>query len=158
MSPTIDAMTTPMAYEYRLAEEKPRRLLDPSIQLSGTWEIEPILAALHLRTLPENWDGEGSQRPTDAAVFAAAGFISAVASFSLEPPTPHLYPVPGGGAQIEWRAGERYLEIEIMPDATAHYLIALGGDPQREGAFPLWAPMQAKPLLEWLVSGVARRP
>jgi hypothetical protein len=155
MTPAIDdAMTTPMDYEYRLAKEKPRRQLDSSIPLSGTWEIEPIQAALHLRSLPQNWDGEGSQPPTESAVSAAVALISAVALLAFaELPTPHLYPVPGGGAQIEWRAGERYLEIEIMPDATAHFITALSGDPQLERPFPLWAPMQAKPLLEWLVSG-----
>jgi hypothetical protein len=149
-----DAMTTRMVYEYRLPEEGSRRQLDPSIPLSGTWEIEPIRSALRLRSLRENWDGEGSQPPTESAVYAAIGLISAVATLGFaELPTPYLYPVSGGGAQIEWRAGERYLEIEIMPDATAHYITALGGDPQIERPFPVWAPMQAKPLLEWLVSG-----
>lgn len=127
----------------------------PSIRLSGTWEIEPIQAALQLGSLAGNWDGEGSPPPTEAAVNAAVDFISAVATlrFVEELPTPQLYPVPGGGAQIEWRQGDRYLEIEIMPDATAHYLMVLGGTPLPDRPFPMWAPMQAKPLLEWLVSG-----
>jgi hypothetical protein len=154
MTLMIDAKTTPMIYEYRVAAEEIGSQFDPSIALSGTWEIEPILAALSLRSLPENWDGEGSKPPTEAAVDAAVGLISAVATFGFaELPTPYLYPVPGGGAQMEWRAGERYLEIEITPDAVATFLIARAGAAPREGMFPLWAPLQAKPLLEWLASG-----
>jgi hypothetical protein len=126
----------------------------PSIPLSGTWAIEPIQAALHLGSLPENWDGEGSPPPTRAAVDAAVNFISAVATlgFVEELPTPRLYPVHGGGVQIEWRKGERYLEIEIMPDATAHFLTAVGGVRQKDDPFPMWSPIQAKPLLAWVAS------
>lgn len=150
-------MTTPVVYEYQVGEralEGRRWQLDPSIAVFGTWEIEPIQEALRLRTLTENWDGEGSPTPTQAAVESTIQIISAVATLGFdELPTPRLYPVHGGGVQLEWRQANRYLEIEFMPEGTAHFLTATDQEPQRDEDLPVWAPMQVKPLIGWLLAG-----
>jgi hypothetical protein len=153
MTPALDAMTTPMIYEYRVAEERPRRRLDPSIQVSGTWEIEPIRAVLHLQSLAHGWDRAGSPPPGEKAVELAIEIISCAARLGYDDiGAPHVFPVPGGGVQLEWLQGDRRLEVEVLPDGAAQFLTVKDGDPLKEGEYPLWPPTEAKTLFSWLIS------
>lgn len=165
MMPALDAVTTPII-EYRAAERQPqvrRRQLgqiigvQSSCQIIGvqsSWEIEPIRAALKLQSLPQGWDRAGSPPPGDAPVDRAIEVISSVAKLGFDDITaPHVFPVPGGGIQLEWLQGDRRLEVEVLPDGSTQFVTLKDGDPLKEGEYPLWPPTEAKSLFSWLVSG-----
>jgi hypothetical protein len=64
-------------------------------------------------------------------------------------PVPHVAPVPGGGIQLEWRVGDRELELEILPDGAIEFLRAERGEPVDEAALDS---AQLHSLLAWVVS------
>lgn len=156
MMPTLDAVTTPIV-ESRAAERQPqvrRRLFEHIIFVQSSWEIEPIQAALKLQSLPQGWDRAGSLPPGDAPVDRAIEVISSVAKLGFDDITaPHVFPVPGGGVQLEWLQGDRRLEVEVLPDGSTQFVTIKDGDPLKEGEYPLWPPTEAKSLFSWLVSG-----
>ena len=156
MPAAFDAMTT-QVIEYRSAERQPevrRRQLDHIILVQSSWEIEPIQAALSLRSLPRGWDRAGSPPPAGATVERAIDVISSAAKLGFDDITaPHVFPVPGGGVQLEWLQGDRRLEVEVLPDGSTQFVIIKDGDPLKEGEYPLWPPTEAKILFSWLASG-----
>lgn len=73
-----------------------------------------------LRELPENWDSYASPRIKDVSVKTTADLLIALAKFEM--PKPQIFPVSGGGLQLEWQRNKRELEIEVLPDGSIEYL------------------------------------
>jgi len=127
--------------------------LDIAIAVVSRWVVEPIQTAVQLQQLPHNWDRDGSPPPSETAVNTAIQIIDNAARVGFDDfPAPHVFPVPGGGVQLEWRQGERRLEIEVLPTGEAEYLKLQPGLPGEEGEFPTWPPTQSKHIFEWLVA------
>jgi len=72
-----------------------------------------------LLTLPPGWDGRRALPPTDEAVRSAIDVLFAVADELSLPP--QVFPLPDGGLQLEWHAGES-VEIEVDSAGEAHLL------------------------------------
>lgn len=149
-------ITTPVdqyhPVEHRQHETR-RVQLDPVIAIFSQWVIEPIQATLRLQRLSPGWDRAGSPPPNETAVVTAIQIITNVARLGYDDfPAPHVFPVPGGGVQLEWQHGERQLEIEVLPNGVAEFVKGTQGEPVEEGEFPMWPPMQAKQVFAWLIA------
>ncbi len=60
----------------------------------------------NLRELKDDWDGDGSPPPTEAAIDLAEAILN----------TPGLaFATPEGGVQIEWHVGDEHALIDITP-------------------------------------------
>jgi hypothetical protein len=79
---------------------------------------EQVNALLRLRP---GWDGRHALPLSDEAVGSAIGLLFAVASDLSLPP--QLFPLPDGGLQMEWHAGQS-VEVEIDAAGDAHVLVA----------------------------------
>jgi hypothetical protein len=109
------------------------------------------MAVFRIEALKADWDSYGSPPPTLVAINRSLDILRAIAELNLlDLPAPHVVPVPGGGIQFECGVGQRELEFEILPDGSAEYLKAEGGDPVAEGTLTL---SQVDSLLAWLVGG-----
>ena len=84
-----------------------------------------------LTRLRADWDGYGSPPVQTGAIARAADLLAVLAKLDL--PNPELFPVPGGGLQLEFRQDNRELEIEILPDSSIEYLLVENGTDMREG-------------------------
>lgn len=83
--------------------------------------LEDSQDELHkLKELPENWDSYGSPRIKDISVTTTANLLIDLAKFGM--PKPQIFPVSGGGLQLEWQRNMRELEIEVLPDGSIEYL------------------------------------
>jgi hypothetical protein len=110
--------------------------------------IDALRAISDLMQLDDNWDSYGSPRIQRAAVERAVQVLRA--ADKQDPPPPRIVPVSGGGLQIEWAAGARELEVEMLPDGSIEFLRVEGNEmteaPLPPGRVDLVVPM----LLEWL--------
>ncbi len=113
---------------------------DPTI--SGTWSTQWIgftearsvdewfYRALdpvrRFADLDENWDGYGSPPISNRAVETTVLLLARFAREAFRIPVPEIAPVSGGGLHLEFAAGGRGLEIEILPDASVEVLLSDG--------------------------------
>ena len=96
---------------------------------------------------------EACPAPTVAAIHAAIIMLGMIAELSVHDlPSPGVFPVPGGGVQLEWQFGDRYLEIEFAPDGSAGYLAVSETGEKDERDLPAWAPRQVKDLIDRLTA------
>lgn len=127
---------------------------------TALWDSRHWLAEAHrsisrLAPLPENWDREGSPAPKPVVLDAAFRVLSEIESYEM--PTAHIGPVSGGGLGIEWRLGERDLNLEILPDGSIEYLKAektpsgFDVDQMEEGQIPLDQITRVHQLVRWLL-------
>src|SRR5437660_11024519 len=94
----------------------------------ATWEAEAYRRALALKDLPDNWDRPRSGKPTVPAVNATLTFIEHVAALDLVGlGAPFVAPMSHGGVQLEWEHGQRQLDVELLPDGTARFVISDAG-------------------------------
>ena len=75
-------------------------------------------------------------------------------------PTPRVCPVTGGGIHFAWQVQDREVEIEILPDGSAEYLVVekesnSGVERTLEGSLPLDRREIGQALGEWLITGCA---
>ena len=108
---------------------------------------QPIDQILGFRSLPANWDSYGSRPVEDRAI--ACGLVLLISAESENADPPHVCPVPGGGVQLEWQAGQRALELEALPDGSAQFL-RVDGESMDEGSFDPSEPAEVRSLLRWL--------
>ncbi len=87
-----------------------------------------------LAQLTENWDSYGSPPIQPAAIEQASEALSCLSFINLPPP--QIFPVPGGGLQLEFEWDERELEIEFLPDGSIGYLMVAENGEMREGSIP----------------------
>lgn len=103
-----------------------------------------------LLSLPHDWDSYGSRPPTFVAVNRA---LQVVLEITLDVfLLPRIFPVPGGGVQLEWRSGRRELEIEIDDCGSVEYLKVEQGTPVEEGNLGLADVTGTRPLVAWLTA------
>ncbi len=110
--------------------------------------VDALRTISNLMRLPDNWDSYGSPRIKQVAVQGAVEVL--IAADGEDPPPPRIVPISGGGLQIEWGAGVRELEIEMLPDGSIEFL-KVEGSQMTEMPLPaeqiyLVVPM----LLQWL--------
>lgn len=116
------------------------------------WEAGAYLRALALKDLPEDWDRPQSKKPTVEAINGALGYIERVAGlefFIVD--APFIAPLSNGGVQLEWDRGQRQLEIEVLPDGSARFLISDAGA-IFEGDLNTPSSPSVKSLLGWLAA------
>lgn len=90
-----------------------------------SWMDMALQNLQQLKTLPNNWDGNGSG-VIDAAAIEAAQQLLAKAPL-LDVPAPHITGIPGGGVGFHWRIEDRDLEIEVSTRGAAEYLKTMIG-------------------------------
>lgn len=100
-----------------------------------------------LAQLPENWDSYGSRPIQQPAIEQSADVLARISNLDL--PNPQIFPVPGGGIQLEFQQESRELEIEILPDGSIQFLIVQDGR-MREGAIPYGSLGEIYRLAYWL--------
>lgn len=73
-----------------------------------------------LRLLPAGWDGRRARRITGAASQGVllVAFLVAVEHGAR----PQVFPLPGGGLQVEWHYAGHDLEVEVESDGSLHVL------------------------------------
>lgn len=98
--------------------------------------------------LPQNWDTYGSQQIQERAIEVAKALLTDLAKFSL--PEPQLFPVSGGGVQVELASGGRELEIELMPNGSIQYLMVSPDGSMFEAAMPNYDLESISGLVAWL--------
>lgn len=85
-----------------------------------------------LTQLQENWDSYGSPPIQPSAIEQASESLKYLSVLHL--PHPQIFPVPGGGLQIEFQQEGRELEIEFLPDGSIEYLMVATDNEMREGS------------------------
>jgi hypothetical protein len=95
------------------------------------WFLVAMRKIVELAALPEDWDGYGSRPIQPAAIRVAAELLGMLSEFDL--PSPQIFPVSGGGIQLEWQNAKCELELEILPDGSLEFLIADQAGEMREG-------------------------
>lgn len=119
--------------------------------VESRWQIETLQAVCQLANLRDDWDSYGSPPISPAALHTSTRLIAMIDPGDL--PVPCVFPVPGGGMQLEWIVGQRELELEILPDGTVEFLKVEGGQPIEEAQVGLKAYGQTSSILSWLGSG-----
>ena len=113
-----------------------------------TWQVEPIKKILGTLHLPENWDSYGGHTPTREAAETA---IQLIASITLaDPPRPRVVPLGTGGIQLEWKNGQRELEMECGSAGSVEVL-KIEGDAEGE-LCPARTPADVISLFAWLMA------
>lgn len=102
----------------------------PSFDLNEL-QTKTMKGLLRVNMLADNWDGEGSPRPSHIARYLAAELLRSLILEGM--PTAFVSPTSMGGVQLEWTQNGRELEIEILPDGTLEFLTVVNGNPQDEG-------------------------
>ena len=100
-----------------------------------------------LAQLAENWDGYGSRPVQQPAIEQAADILACLSNLDL--PNPQIFPVAGGGLQLEFQQDPRELEIEILPDGSIEFLMLKDGE-MREGSIPYGSRGDLYRLAYWL--------
>jgi hypothetical protein len=114
--PVVDINFRPKLRPSKLSQWSRIRFLDAT----NRWVPECLEQIGTARALAADWDSYGSNPVTEAAGKTATRFLSELPAELV--PQPHVSAVPGGGLGFHWRAGDRDLEIEFLPDGTAEFL------------------------------------
>ncbi|HEX9271499.1 MAG TPA: hypothetical protein VGA01_04710 [Candidatus Binatia bacterium] len=101
-----------------------------------------------LARLAENWDSYGSRPIQSMAIEQASIAIEHLSDISLPPP--QIFPVPGGGLQLEFEQDGRELEIEFLPDGSTEYLMVASNGAMREDSIPSGSKGGLNRLAYWL--------
>lgn len=97
------------------------------------WQVDSIVEILRLGNLQQDWDSYGSPPPGSQLIELAIRVVRSIPFDDLA--TPRVVPVAGGGIQIEWRVGQRELELTILPDRSVEFLKIERGEPCEESVF-----------------------
>ena len=128
-------------------DEVPLEILSPK-------QAEAMRRLGDIVSLPANWDSYGSSPPSRIAIETVVDLLPRIDDRNL--PSVRIVPVSGGGVQLEWRASNRELQLEISADGTAQYLQIEDGRPTMEDEVSP-AAEQIKFLLLWLLPWVPQR-
>src|ERR1700688_322346 len=113
------------------------------------WVVTCLRKIASFSELEQGWDSYGSDPIQPAAVMAATRFVSEIPLERV--PEGGVSPVPGGGIGFHWRAADRDLEIEFLPNGEAEYLKTFGGKSE-EGTLSnftdrgLWSWLTGEPV------------
>ncbi|MEJ7859995.1 MAG: hypothetical protein WKF90_00015 [Pyrinomonadaceae bacterium] len=92
-----------------------------AVAASSSWLRRAQQKLRELSELRDNWDSYGSRPIQQKASETAAELLTETAKFGL--PEPQIFPVPGGGLQLEWDNAKCELELGILPDGEMEFLI-----------------------------------
>lgn len=115
----------------------------------NSWQLNTLRAISKLSKLPEDWDGYGSPKIKPEALKTAFDLVLAIEIKYI--PTCHVYPVPGGGIQLEWQNFNRELEIEILHNGAIEFLTVAEDEEMEEGSLSLGEIDEVRNLLFWLI-------
>lgn len=101
---------------------------------ASPWLLSALRKVAELANLPEGWNGYGSPQIQQPAVERVSNVLDCLSALDL--PTPQIFPVSGGGIQIELRQDQRELEIEVLPDGSIEYLLVTENGDMFEGPIP----------------------
>jgi hypothetical protein len=121
-----------------------------SVSKANPWLHSAQQKISELAQLSENWDSYGSRPVQQPAIEQAADLVACLSKLDL--PDPQIFPVPGGGIQLELQEGQRELELEIMPDGSIEYLLVAEGGEMLEGSIPTSSRGDIYRLAYWLQS------
>jgi hypothetical protein len=113
-----------------------------------TWQVEPIKKVLGALLLSENWDSYGGHAPRREAASTAIEIIASIVQ--EDPPRPRVVPLGTGGIQLEWKNGQRELEVECAPDGSIEAL-KIEGDGEGE-SYPSCTSTDVISLFAWLMA------
>jgi hypothetical protein len=113
-----------------------------------TWQVEPIKKILGTLLLPENWDSYGGHTPKWEAAETAIQIIASITQ--ADPPRPRVVPLGTGGIQLEWKKGQRELEVGCGLDGSVEAL-KIDGDAEGE-QYPACLPADVARLFAWLMA------
>ena len=157
---TADAVTIQSQPTMRLEYQQDRQSRDYFLRLGvqgmgvikvppeWTWHVEPIKKILGALLLPGNWDSYGGRTPGREAAVVAINIIASIVR--EDPPRPRVVPLGTGGIQLEWRNGQRELEVECSPDGSIEAL-KIEGDAEGE-SYPSCNSADIASLLAWLMA------
>jgi hypothetical protein len=112
------------------------------------WLRAALSKISELAQLEVNWDSYGSRPIQSAAIEQASKAIEYLSDINLPPP--QIFPVPGGGLQLEFEQDGRELEIEFLPDGSTEYLMVASNGEMREGPIPSGSKGDLYRLAYWL--------
>jgi hypothetical protein len=78
-----------------------------------------------LKSLKQNWDGEGAAAPSDASMKAAAALACLLSDDENRLPEPMLH--ASGRAGLYWKASGLYADLEFLGDERVAYYIERDG-------------------------------
>ncbi|MDP2645315.1 MAG: hypothetical protein Q8P24_10275 [Desulfobacterales bacterium] len=134
----------------------------PQLQWATEERYEQVFQRIgQFAKLPNDWDSYGGKvidgRCIDRALEILKYFILLKDRSNFEVPTPFVAPLSTGGIQIEWEEGERYLEIDLLPQLPEIEYFAnvrtAAGELHLEGIIKSVSSL--KDLLVWFVTGTA---
>ncbi|HEY4696663.1 MAG TPA: hypothetical protein VIH29_01470 [Gallionella sp.] len=97
-----------------------------------------------IRTLPDNWDGEGAEAPKAELVDSAIDLLSSLQSQRTLPPPTRIAASPAGNIILEWQLEHSvYLEAEIVEPFRVEWMLELPFHPTRHWE-ESWMPAYAK--------------
>ncbi len=105
-----------------------------SILEDNTWKRSAQKKLEQLSKLPENWNSYGSRPVQAEAIEITANLLSDLVKLKM--PEPQIFPVSGGGLQLEWKNLGRELEIEIRCDRRIEFLVVDEEGEMYEGQLP----------------------
>jgi len=109
-----------------------------AVATSSSWLRRAQQKLKQLSELTENWDSYGSCPIQQKASETAAKLLTETAKVRL--PEPQIFPVPGGGLQLEWDNAKGELELEVLPDGEIGFLIVDKENEMLEGRLsPNWS-------------------
>ena len=94
-------------------------LTDTEAATGHTWEqrIDELLA---LRTLEDDWDGQGAEAPDPALVDGAIKLAVFLRQKNV-PPALRALAGLAGTVSLEWQSGRGYAELEVLSPSEAEY-------------------------------------
>ena len=112
-----------------------------------------------LVNLPDNWDSYGGKPIEEHCINNAFEILQYLLELrdkdGFEVPAPFMAPLSSGGIQIEWEAGDRYLQIDLLSDSSTIEYFAMdktnAGDLSLEGSMKSLSDLRE--LLIWFVWG-----
>jgi hypothetical protein len=137
--------------DWQWLEDRPSSLAGNSVTpvvYATAWLREAQHKVFELTQLRENWDSYGSRRIQQAAIEQTSAALRHLSMINL--PSPQIFPVPGGGLQLEFEQDGRELEIEFLPDGSTEYLMVDSNGEMREGSIPTGSKGDLYRLAYWL--------
>ncbi len=112
-----------------------------------------------LVNLKDNWDSYGGNTIEERCIMNALEIIQYLLELNgkcdLDVPAPFVAPLSSGGIQIEWEEGDRYLQIDLLPDSSNISYFVM--DKTNSGFLTLEGLMKSlnnlKELLTWFMEG-----
>jgi len=112
-----------------------------------------------LVNLPDNWDSYGGKPIKEHCINNAFEILQYLLELrdinGIKVPAPFVAPLSSGGIQIEWEAGDRYLQIDLLSESSEIEYFAIdntnAGDLSLEGSMKSLNDL--KGLLIWFIWG-----